>query len=222
MTQNIYNPNRNYDHLIKILLIGDTGVGKSSLLLKYTDDTFTPSYIPTIGIDFKIKLTEMNGVRYKLQLWDTAGQERFRSITTAYYRGAMAIFLVYDVSSKRSFDNINNWMQNVLMHAERDVNLMLIGNKSDREDRVITYDMGKALADHLDIKFMETSAKNNEGIRDAFIEIVKDVYKRLVETNKITNYTQIPLSDTVRLVPDNVNKTDEKKEKFWQKCCHIM
>eukprot|EP00002_Diphylleia_rotans_P027354 TRINITY_DN5481_c0_g1_i2.p1 TRINITY_DN5481_c0_g1~~TRINITY_DN5481_c0_g1_i2.p1 ORF type:complete len:111 (+),score=18.16 TRINITY_DN5481_c0_g1_i2:82-414(+) len=95
-----------YDHLIKLLLIGDSGVGKSSLLMRFCEDTFSPNFITTIGIDFKIRNVDMDGKRIKLQIWDTAGQERFRTITTAYYRGAMGIMLVYDVSEEKSFSSI--------------------------------------------------------------------------------------------------------------------
>lgn len=96
---------RNYDFLIKLLLIGDSGVGKSCCLLRFSEDSFTPSFITTIGIDFKIRTIELDGKRVKLQIWDTAGQERFRTITTAYYRGAMGILLVYDVTDERSFNS---------------------------------------------------------------------------------------------------------------------
>jgi Ras-related protein Rab-8A len=114
-------------------MIGDSGVGKSCLLLRFSDDSFTTSFITTIGIDFKIKTIELDGKRIKLQIWDTAGQERFRTITTAYYRGAMGILLVYDITDEHSFMNINNWMQNIEQHASDTVNKILIGNKCDMD-----------------------------------------------------------------------------------------
>jgi hypothetical protein len=100
---------RKYDHLVKLLLIGDSGVGKSCILLRYCDNEFTTSFITTIGIDFKVKTVEVGGKRLKLQIWDTAGQERFKTICTAYYRGAQGIFLTYDVSDRKSFENVKNW-----------------------------------------------------------------------------------------------------------------
>jgi Ras-related protein Rab-8A len=135
-----------YDHLIKLLLIGDSGisnpifyiyvgVGKSCLLLRFCDNSFTPSFITTIGIDFKIRTMELDGQRVKLQIWDTAGQERFRTITTAYYRGAMGILLVYDVTDERSFLNVANWIRNVEQYASPNVNKILLGNKCDMEDK---------------------------------------------------------------------------------------
>ncbi|TMW96483.1 hypothetical protein EJD97_007281 [Solanum chilense] len=123
-----------YDHLIKLLLIGDSGVGKSCLLLRFSDGSFTTSFIITIGIDFKIKTVELDGKRIKLQIWDTAGQERFRTITTAYYRGAMGILLVYDVTDESSFNNIRNWIRNIEQHASDNVNKILVGNKADMDE----------------------------------------------------------------------------------------
>ena len=126
-----------YDYLMKVLLIGDSGVGKTCLLLRFSDDTFTPNFITTIGIDFKIRTIELEGKKVKLQIWDTAGQERFRTITTAYYRGAMGILLVYDVTDEKSFENIRHWMRNIEQHASDSVNKMIIGNKCDMLDRKV-------------------------------------------------------------------------------------
>ena len=109
----------------------DVGVGKSCLLLRYSDDSFTSSFITTIGIDFKIKSILVDDSKVKLQIWDTAGQERFRTITTAYYRGAMGILLIYDVSDENSFVNVRNWMRQIDQNAAENVNRVLIGNKAD-------------------------------------------------------------------------------------------
>jgi len=176
-------PPPHYDFLIKLLLIGDSGVGKSCLLLRFCDDRWTPSFITTIGIDFKIRTIELDGKRIKLQIWDTAGQERFRTITTAYYRGAMGILLVYDVTDERSFNNIRNWHANVGQHASEGVNKILIGNKSDWTDkRAVTEEQGRALAEELEMKFMETSAKANEGVEEAFFALAGDCKARLIDS----------------------------------------
>eukprot|EP01110_Echinostelium_bisporum_P011231 TRINITY_DN497_c0_g1_i1.p1 TRINITY_DN497_c0_g1~~TRINITY_DN497_c0_g1_i1.p1 ORF type:complete len:218 (+),score=69.83 TRINITY_DN497_c0_g1_i1:99-752(+) len=173
-----------YDYLIKLLLIGDSGVGKSCLLLRFSDDSFTPSFITTIGIDFKIRTIDLEGKRIKLQIWDTAGQERFRTITTAYYRGAMGILLVYDVTDEKSFNNIRNWIRNIEQHATESVNKILIGNKCDMvEKKVVDSARGKALADEYGIKFLETSAKNSINVEEAFITLAKDIKKRLIDNN---------------------------------------
>jgi Ras-related protein Rab-8A len=163
-----------YDVLIKLLMIGDSGVGKSCLLLRFSDDSFTPTFITTIGIDFKIKTIDLNGKRVKLQIWDTAGQERFRTITTAYYRGANGILLVYDVTDENSFLNIRNWMKSIDQHAADSVKRILIGNKADMvNERVIETVRGQALADEYGIKFFECSAKTDQNVTEAFMEIAR-------------------------------------------------
>lgn len=170
-----------YDYLIKLLLIGDSGVGKSCLLLRYSDDSFTSSFITTIGIDFKIKSILIQDSKVKLQIWDTAGQERFRTITTAYYRGAMGILLVYDVSDESSFNNIRNWMRQIDQNATESVCRILIGNKCDIDvsERKVSFAAGKALADEFGIKFFETSAKSNINIDTCFMTIASDIVERL-------------------------------------------
>jgi len=180
-------PPPHYDFLIKLLLIGDSGVGKSCLLLRFCDDAWTPSFITTIGIDFKIRTIELDGKRIKLQIWDTAGQERFRTITTAYYRGAMGILLVYDVTDERSFNNIHVWHTNIEQHASDGVNKILIGNKSDWTDKkAVTKEQGRELADELGIKFMETSAKENQGVEEAFFTLARDIKTRLIDSQAET------------------------------------
>jgi len=172
-----------YDYLIKLLLIGDSGVGKSCLLLRYSDDSFTSSFITTIGIDFKIKSIMCGESKVKLQIWDTAGQERFRTITTAYYRGAMGILLVYDVADETSFTNVRNWMRQIDQNAAENVNRILIGNKSDVDpsERKVSPEKGKALAAEYGIKFFETSAKLNTNVDESFMSIAKDIVERLKE-----------------------------------------
>lgn len=179
---------KSYDYLFKLLLIGDSGVGKTSILFKFSEDTFSPAFISTIGIDFKIRTITVDGKKIKLQVWDTAGQERFRTITTAYYRGAMGIMLVYDVSNLKSFENISNWIRNIEMHATSDVELMILGNKCDIADkRQVSKEKGEQLALQHSIKFMETSAKANINIEEAFTTLARDiklkVEKRIEDIN---------------------------------------
>ncbi|KAL5110713.1 Ras-related protein Rab-8B [Taenia solium] len=160
---------RNYDYLFKLLLIGDSGVGKTSLLFQFTEEQFNATFIATIGIDFKIRTIDVDGKKIKLQIWDTAGQERFRTITTAYYRGAMGIMLVYDITQYQSFRNIKQWLTNIDDHANSDVERMLLGNKCDMvSQRQVTKEEAQEFAKNHSIEFLETSAKEGENVTVAF------------------------------------------------------
>jgi len=171
---------RNYDFLIKLLLIGDSGVGKSCLLLRFADDTYTESYISTIGVDFKIRTIELEGKTVKLQIWDTAGQERFRTITSSYYRGAHGIIVVYDVTDSDTFSNVKQWLQEIDRYASEGVDKLLVGNKSDLTNKkVVEYSVAKEFADQLNIPFLETSAKNATNVEQAFLTMAKQIKDRM-------------------------------------------
>jgi Ras-related protein Rab-8A len=162
-------------------MIGDSGVGKTCLLLRYASESFSPTFITTIGIDFKIKNIQLDGKRIKLQIWDTAGQERFRTITTSYFRGAQGILLVYDVTDRQTFLSIRNWVAQIQMHADVNVNKILIGNKCDIvEGRSVSTEEGEALAKEYNIQFFETSAKQDINVERAFLLIASNVKDRLV------------------------------------------
>ena len=169
--------NSEYDYLFKLLLIGDSGVGKSCLLLRFADDTYTESYISTIGVDFKIRTIELDGKTIKLQIWDTAGQERFRTITSAYYRGADGIIMVYDVTSSESFDHVSDWLTEVNRYANEGTCKLLVGNKCDMEDKVVTTEAAKEYADGLGIPFLETSAKNATNVEEAFLTMAGELIR---------------------------------------------
>lgn len=176
----------NFDLQIKLLTIGNSGVGKTSLLIRYSSNSFSPTFITTIGIDFKIKNVTMRGKRVKLQIWDTAGQERFKTITTSYFRGAAGILLVYDCLDAETFEGINQWMQQIKQHGDANVNKLLIANKCDfpASEREVTKAQGEALAKKYGMKFMETSAKTGEGVEEAFKTIAEDVLDRLMQTGQ--------------------------------------
>ena len=163
---------KNYDHLLKLLLIGDSGVGKTCILLRYSDDVYNIFQTQTVGIDFRIKTIEVRGKRIKLQIWDTAGQERFQNITANYYRGAMGIMLVYDITNKTSFDNIARWLRTIQKHAGEDVEKMILGNKCDRDSsRLISRERGEMVARENGVPFLETSAKTNVNVEQAFVDL---------------------------------------------------
>uniref|UniRef100_A0A2K6PFR0 small monomeric GTPase n=1 Tax=Rhinopithecus roxellana TaxID=61622 RepID=A0A2K6PFR0_RHIRO len=165
------------DYLFKLLLIGDSRVGKSCLLLRFADDTYTESYISTIGVDFKIRTIELDGKTIKLQIWDTAGQERFRTITSSYYRGAHGIIVVYDVTDQESFNN-KQWLQEIDRYASENVNKLLVGNKCDlTTKKVVDYTTAKEFADSLGIPFLETSAKNATNVEQSFMTMAKSNVK---------------------------------------------
>eukprot|EP01091_Cochliopodium_minus_P001927 TRINITY_DN11881_c0_g1_i1.p1 TRINITY_DN11881_c0_g1~~TRINITY_DN11881_c0_g1_i1.p1 ORF type:complete len:213 (-),score=54.91 TRINITY_DN11881_c0_g1_i1:13-651(-) len=154
------------DQILKILLIGESGVGKSSILMRYCDDTFTSTYLSTIGVDFKIKTLEMEDKKkINLQLWDTAGQERFRTITTSYYRGAQGIILVFDLTDRTTFSQISNWVEEIRDNSSPNVKLILVGNKKDLKDKIqVTEIEAQELAKQLNCEYIETSAKTDENI----------------------------------------------------------
>ena len=165
---------QDYDYLFKALLLGDSDVGKSSLILRYTEETFNSKLVNSIGVDFKMKKKEVDGKIIKLQIWDTAGHERFRSITYSYYRGANAIIIVFDLSDKKSFISITEWLKQIEKHANENVFKFLVGNKSDLvEERKVTYEEAKQYADDHELPYIETSAKEGININELFDESIK-------------------------------------------------
>ncbi|KAG1673041.1 Ras-related protein Rab-1A [Nymphon striatum] len=210
-----------YDYLFKLLLIGDSGVGKSCLLLRFADDTYTESYISTIGVDFKIRTIELDGKTIKLQIWDTAGQERFRTITSSYYRGAHGIIVVYDVtdqkrkksadgfsvkaeqkSKQESFNNVKQWLQEIERYACENVNKLLVGNKSDLSSKkVVDFTTAKEFADGLGIPFLETSAKNASNVEQAFMTMAAEIKSRMGPPSSSADSTR----------PDKINPSTPVK-----------
>jgi len=157
-----------------LLIIGESGVGKTCLLLRFTDDSFTANHLTTIGIDFKIKIINLEEKLIKLQIWDTAGQERFRTITKTYYRGAQGYVLVYDITSKDSFDHVKYWLGEIKKNGNDFVPKVIVGNKSDLEDRrLISTEEGKKFAEEKSIPFMETSAKDGNNVNILFTQLTE-------------------------------------------------
>eukprot|EP00026_Physarum_polycephalum_P014830 Phypoly_transcript_15390.p1 GENE.Phypoly_transcript_15390~~Phypoly_transcript_15390.p1 ORF type:complete len:214 (+),score=24.21 Phypoly_transcript_15390:236-877(+) len=174
----------NYDYLFKIVVIGDSGIGKSSLLIRYADDGFSELFISTKGVDFKVKTVTSQSKSIKLQIWDTAGQERFRTITTSYYRGAQGVVLCYDITDRASFVRLETWLGEIKKYASSNSPVLLCGLKSDLEPhREVPTTEAADFAKKYGMKFLETSAKKNVGVEAAFQELTDEI---LIETRKRT------------------------------------
>ena len=208
----------NYNYLFKYIIIGDSSVGKSNLLMKFAHNKFTKDYQATIGVEFGSKNIEINNKVYRIQVWDTAGQENFRSLTRAYYKNCVCAIIVYDVTNKQSFENIQNWLEDVHNQSPKTVLIALIGNKIDLDDkRVISFDEGKELALKNGIIFMETSAKTGEGVNEVFNYTAQEIDKKMKE-----NYYNLK-SETCGIKEGNIdnNGINLKDEKNNDKkgCC---
>ncbi|XP_032811594.1 ras-related protein Rab-3C-like [Petromyzon marinus] len=174
---------QNFDYMFKLLIIGNSSVGKTSFLFRYSDDTFSSAFVSTVGIDFKVKTVYRNDKRVKLQIWDTAGQERYRTITTAYYRGAMGFLLMYDITNEDSFNAVHDWATQIKTYSWDNAQVILVGNKCDLEDeRVIAMQRGKQLGDQLGFEFFETSSKDNINVRQTFERLVDVICEKMAES----------------------------------------
>jgi Ras-related protein Rab-1A len=171
---------REYDQLFKLLIIGDSGVGKTCLLTRYTDNIMMDTYTATIGVDFKVKTLHIDGQAIRLQIWDTAGQERFRTVCRSYYRGAQGIVLVYDVTDLQSFQNVTAaWASEITSNAPPDIVKLLVGTKSDLTTyRVVSKESGQDLAKSINALFIEASALDGTNVAEAFETIAKQISKQ--------------------------------------------
>ena len=183
--------NKDYDYIFKLVLIGDTCVGKSCILVRFSDDIFDDNYVTTIGVDFRFKTMVVKNKVVKIQIWDTAGQERYRSITTAYYRGAAAIIICCDCTNKESFNNIKNWVEEIGKYTDKDaVDKMVFMNKCDlTEERCIKKDEIDKFEKESGIKVLEVSAKTGEGIDKGFEYIIE----KLIDKNDNKNSNTLTL-----------------------------
>lgn len=202
----------NHDFLFKILILGDSSVGKSCILTRFSDDVFNHSFMPTIGIDFKIKTLEINNKAVKLQIWDTAGQERFNNITESYYRTAKGVMFVYDITNGESFDNVAKWLRNLEQNTAEETVKYIIGNKCDLQDiRVINHTTGLEMATNFGLKFYETSAKTNINIQKIFYDMAKDLTAK-EEVKRLTagENTNITVAET---------RTGNNRPGYLPSCC---
>lgn len=207
-----------YDYIYKVLLLGDSAVGKTCFLLRYSDDCFTENHISTIGLDYRLKMiTTENNKIIKMQIWDTAGQDRFRSITKNYYKGAHGIVLMFDVTNPSSFINIKNWLIQIKENTSEKVKIVIVGNKIDDESqRKITNEEAKKLCEEYKLELFETSAKNNVGIVETFTYITNEIFK--INNGKDLDSQDKNIKKENNITFDRKSEKSSKKEKS-KKCC---
>ena len=203
-----------YDHMFRYIIVGDMAVGKSCLLLQFTDHKFRHQHELTIGVEFGGKNIEVKNKNIKIQIWDTAGQEAFQAITRTYYKGAIGALLVYDITRKETFDHIRKWYDEVKINGSKDICCILIGNKKDLEEqRQVKYEDGKRLAEENGILFLETSAKTAENVQECF----KISAERILDQINKTGVDPTAPSKNVRIsIEEDEEETPEVKKK---KCC---
>ena len=207
-----------YDLIFKIVLIGDSSVGKTNIFSRYLNDEFDPESKSTVGVEFGTKNFKIENNIVKVQIWDTAGQERYRSITNAYYKGAKGCLLVYDITNKTSFDDLDKWISDLKSNGDDKVSIILAGNKSDLDSqRAITLEEGKQKAEFHKMAFMETSALNGNNIEKAFTELISDIFKN--HHSLSDKKDNIKLEQAINL--ENIDDKDEEKEESVKKgCCN--
>eukprot|EP00112_Aurelia_sp_Birch-Aquarium-sp1_P013860 Seg2964.1 transcript_id=Seg2964.1/GoldUCD/mRNA.D3Y31 product="Ras-related protein Rab-11A" protein_id=Seg2964.1/GoldUCD/D3Y31 len=208
-----------YDYLFKIVLIGDSGVGKSNLLSRFTRNEFNLESKSTIGVEFATRSIQIGGKTIKAQIWDTAGQERYRAITSAYYRGAVGALLVYDIAKHITYENIERWLKELRDHADSNIVIMTVGNKSDlRHLRAVPTEEAKAFAEKHGLSFIETSALDSTNVEMAFRNILEEIY-HIVSQKQIreTGPEMAPVSSNVR--PITVGPTNDTEQRKKMPCC---
>eukprot|EP01096_Ripella_sp_DP13-Kostka_P016652 TRINITY_DN817_c0_g1_i1.p1 TRINITY_DN817_c0_g1~~TRINITY_DN817_c0_g1_i1.p1 ORF type:complete len:198 (+),score=79.14 TRINITY_DN817_c0_g1_i1:104-697(+) len=172
------SPGLPYKYLFKYIIVGDQAVGKSCLLLRFTDNRFQPVHDLTIGVEFGSRTVKIDSNQIKLQIWDTAGQEKFRSITRSYYRGAAGALLVYDITRRETFDHLQSWLEDCRRYSNHNIVIMLIGNKCDLEsERAVSKEEGAAFAAKNGLTFLETSAKTSDNVEEAFTQSSQKIYE---------------------------------------------
>ncbi|TYH10569.1 hypothetical protein ES288_A07G187400v1 [Gossypium darwinii] len=199
------------EYLFKIVLIGESAVGKSNLLSRFARNEFDNNSKATIGVEFQTQVVEIHGKEIKAQIWDTAGQERFRAVTSACYRGAVGALIVYDITRRSSFDSIKRWLDELSTHCDTAVARMVVGNKCDLENiRDVSVEEGKSLAEEEDLFFMETSALESTNVQTAFEVVIREIYNNVCRKALNSEAYKAELSvNRVNLVKDGANTPKE-------------
>ncbi|KAK9283506.1 hypothetical protein L1049_011752 [Liquidambar formosana] len=212
-----YKVDHEYDYLFKIVLIGDSGVGKSNILSRFTRNEFCLESKSTIGVEFATRTLQVEGKTVKAQIWDTAGQERYRAITSAYYRGAVGALLVYDITKRHTFENIQRWLRELRDHADSNIVIMMAGNKSDLKHlRAVSEEDAQVLAEKESLSFLETSALEALNVEKAFQTIMLDIYhiisKKALAAQEGASSAGLPQGTTI-----NIGNLSSKLNK--RTCC---
>jgi len=210
-----------YDYLFKVVLIGDSGVGKSNLLSRFTRNEFNLESKSTIGVEFATRSIQVDGKTIKAQIWDTAGQERYRAITSAYYRGAVGALLVYDIAKHLTYENVERWLKELRDHAgnaDQNIVVMLVGNKSDlRHLRAVPTDEAKAFAEKNNLSFIETSALDSTNVETAFQNILTEIYRLVSRKQPVAEeHPNLPSGPTVDITLPPTESPQPKNV-----CCKI-
>ena len=200
------------DYKLKVVIIGDSGVGKTNLIKRFVSDTFNENSKATVGVEFLSKTYKINDHIFKIELWDTAGQERYKSITSVYYKGSKGALLVYDITSQISFDNIGKWITEIRDKTSKDITLMMVGNKMDlNQYREVSNEQALNKAKTLGIPIMETSALDSTNVKEAFYDLLKEMYKDMKNKIKSSNENLKDNAEGLKL------DTTQKKKKSG--CC---
>ncbi|XP_073040387.1 ras-related protein RABA5b-like [Primulina huaijiensis] len=206
------------EYLFKIVVIGDSAVGKSNLLSRFARDEFDHHSKATIGVEFQTQVVEVDGKEVKAQVWDTAGQERFRAVTSAYYRGAVGALIVYDISRKATFESIKRWLDELNTHCDTAVARMLVGNKCDLENiREVSVDEGKSFAEEEGLFFIETSALDSTNVRKSFEIVIREIYDKVSRKILKSDSYKAELSVNRVSLADGVDLSKQNKSVF--SCC---
>ncbi|XP_057184248.1 ras-related protein Rab-11B-like [Triplophysa rosa] len=216
------NRDDEYDFLFKVVLIGDSGVGKSNLLSRFTRNEFNLESKSTIGVEFATRSIQVDGKTIKAQIWDTAGQERYRAITSAYYRGAVGALLVYDIAKHLTYESVERWLKELRDHADNNIVIMLVGNKSDlRHLRAVPTDEARAFAEKNHLSFIETSALDSTNVEEAFKNILTEIY-RIVSQKQIADRSAHDESPGNNVVDISVPPTTDGQKGNKLQCCQNL
>ncbi|KAL1217241.1 Ras-related protein RABA4c [Cardamine amara subsp. amara] len=214
------NFNQKIDYVFKVVLIGDSAVGKSQLLARFSRNEFSIESKATIGVEFQTRTLEIDNKTIKAQIWDTAGQERYRAVTSAYYRGALGAMLVYDITKRQSFDHVTRWLEELRGHADKNIVIMLIGNKTDLGTlRAIPTEDAKEFAQRENLFFMETSALDSSNVEPSFLTVLTEIYRIVSKKNLVANEEGESGGDSSLLQGTKIVVDGEVTESKGKTCC---